>query len=233
MVAHLLQGLVRLTGARVGIGGEIRMTPEGPQLLRPMDIGWAGERERAAFLRYQAENCLASDHLFARFVERLRRNGGVRLRRNQLIPDTEWYRSVHFNEYVGACDIDDNLVSLRAPSRLAPASMSLINLYRGLGERALDQHGVRLVHLLHREMAPLIGRRLASAHEPSAANLSPRARETLTCLLEGDGSKQIARQLKISPETVNQYVNAIYRHFGVSSRAELLALWIRRRHRPS
>jgi DNA-binding CsgD family transcriptional regulator len=82
-------------------------------------------------------------------------------------------------------------------------------------------------------MCPLIGRQLASAREPSAANLSPRARETLACLLEGDGSKQIARRLKISPETVNQYIKAIYRHFGVNSRAELFALWIRRRHRPS
>ena len=225
---HLLQGAARLTGAQVGVGGEIRITPDGPQMLRPIDFGWAGERERASFLRYQAENCLASDHLFARFVERLRRAGRVTVRRDQLIPDSEWYRSVHFNEYVRVCGIDHNLVSLHAASQVAPASLSLINVYRSPGERAFDRRSLRLVHLLQRELCPRIGRQLASAREPSAADLAPRARETLQCLLDGDSAKQAASRLRISHETVNQYVKTIYRHFGVNSRGELLALWARR-----
>jgi DNA-binding CsgD family transcriptional regulator len=50
----------------------------------------------------------------------------------------------------------------------------------------------------------------------------------LACLLEGDGDKQIAARLSISPYTVNQYTKAIFSHFGCQSRAELLSRWIRR-----
>jgi DNA-binding NarL/FixJ family response regulator len=71
--------------------------------------------------------------------------------------------------------------------------------------------------------------RLGSLGERSPADLPPRARQVLRCLLEGDGDKQIAARLAISPLTVNVYTKAIYKHFGVSSRTELLARWIRRR----
>jgi DNA-binding CsgD family transcriptional regulator len=47
--------------------------------------------------------------------------------------------------------------------------------------------------------------------------------ETLRCLLEGDGEKQAAARMNLSRETVHQYVKALYRHYRVQSRAELLA----------
>jgi DNA-binding CsgD family transcriptional regulator len=56
--------------------------------------------------------------------------------------------------------------------------------------------------------------------------LSPRQQQTLELLLAGDSEKQIARKLKLSPHTVHVYVKAIYRSFGVNSRAELLARFV-------
>ena len=53
--------------------------------------------------------------------------------------------------------------------------------------------------------------------------LSPRLEQTLKYLLDGNSEKQVARHLKLSPHTVHVYVKALYRRFGVSSRAELLA----------
>ena len=50
----------------------------------------------------------------------------------------------------------------------------------------------------------------------------------LRCLLEGDSDKQVAARLRLSPATVNEYTKRIYRHFRVTSRAELLARWVRR-----
>ncbi len=58
--------------------------------------------------------------------------------------------------------------------------------------------------------------------------LSPRQHQTLELLLSGDGEKQIAAKMKISPHTVHGYVKSVYRRFDVSSRAELLALWVRK-----
>lgn len=226
---HLFEGLVRLTGAQVGAGGDIQLTPTGPQPLHVADVGWSGEKERARFLQYQSENKLATDKLFKKFIVPLLQTGRVTSSRDQLIPSTEWYRSAHFNEYMRISGINESLISLHAVPHVASGTVSAITLYRACGERAFDDRTVRLVDLLHQELSPFIGRQLASACEPSAASLAPRVRETLHCLLDGDSAKQTASRLQISQETVNQYVKTIYRHFGVNSRGELLAFWMRKR----
>lgn len=58
--------------------------------------------------------------------------------------------------------------------------------------------------------------------------LPPRARQVFDLLLHGLGEKEVAARLGIRPSTVHDYVKEIYRRHGVSSRAELLARWIRR-----
>jgi FixJ family two-component response regulator len=58
--------------------------------------------------------------------------------------------------------------------------------------------------------------------------LSPRQREVLSFLLAGDALKEVAQKLQLSEHTVGDYVKQIYKHFSVSSRAELLALFISR-----
>jgi DNA-binding CsgD family transcriptional regulator len=60
-----------------------------------------------------------------------------------------------------------------------------------------------------------------------AKQLSPRLRETLQCLLDGNSEKSIATRLSLSPHTVHGYVKLIYRHFQVKSRAQLLSQWVR------
>lgn len=56
--------------------------------------------------------------------------------------------------------------------------------------------------------------------------LSQAQRGVLDLLLTGVGEKQIASKLEISPNTVHNHVKAIHRKLGVSSRTELLALFI-------
>jgi DNA-binding CsgD family transcriptional regulator len=62
--------------------------------------------------------------------------------------------------------------------------------------------------------------------------LSPRLLEVLERLLEGQSEKQIAYDLAISQHTVHDYVKALYKKYGVASRAELLALVLPRRASP-
>jgi DNA-binding NarL/FixJ family response regulator len=52
-------------------------------------------------------------------------------------------------------------------------------------------------------------------------------RQTLEGLLAGEAEKQIASRLDLSPHTVHVYVKLLYKHFGVSSRGELLARFVR------
>jgi len=68
----------------------------------------------------------------------------------------------------------------------------------------------------------------SDAHaDAEVASLPPRLHQTLQSLLAGDSEKQIARRLAISPHTVHVYVKSLYRKFGVCSRGELLARWVR------
>ena len=67
---------------------------------------------------------------------------------------------------------------------------------------------------------------------PAASDLSPRLRQTLERLLAGDAEKQVARRLGLRPATVHEYVTAVYRHFHVSGRAELMAHFLLF-HRPA
>jgi DNA-binding CsgD family transcriptional regulator len=58
--------------------------------------------------------------------------------------------------------------------------------------------------------------------------MAPRQRQTLELLLNGNAEKEIAARLAISRHTVHVYVKSLYKRFGVSSRAELLARWVQR-----
>jgi DNA-binding CsgD family transcriptional regulator len=66
----------------------------------------------------------------------------------------------------------------------------------------------------------LIGPVLEWAGTSVVAHLSPRLKQTLDGLREGDSEKQVAARLGISQPTAHEYVHRLYRHFGVSSRAE-------------
>ena len=85
-----------------------------------------------------------------------------------------------------------------------------------------------LVHLFHRNTRWL--------YEPDqvmlssdARDITPREHQTLELLLNGLSEKQIAGRLGLSHNTVHHYVKALHRHFGVSSRSELLARWVGKR----
>ncbi len=62
--------------------------------------------------------------------------------------------------------------------------------------------------------------RAAAAAAPDAPRLSPRERELLEYLARGISRKEAARIMNLSPHTVAEYVQAIYRKLQVSSRGE-------------
>ena len=104
--------------------------------------------------------------------------------------------------------------------------------------RAINEAGVR--HFLTKPCEPLRLRSIlpdllaapagmdsvASRHE--IHDLTPRLLETLELAMTGASEKQIADLLGISPHTAHQYVQALFRRFGVTSRAQLMAQVLRR-----
>jgi DNA-binding CsgD family transcriptional regulator len=59
-------------------------------------------------------------------------------------------------------------------------------------------------------------------------SMSPRLRETLDLVLEGLDKREIAERMKLSPNTVHGYIRELYKIYGVTTRARLMAKWIKR-----
>jgi len=73
---------------------------------------------------------------------------------------------------------------------------------------------------------PHIAKEPARRDPLAGAEMSPRMRQILNCLLTGDSEKQIASKLGISTHTVHTYVKRLHKTLGVASRGELLAKFI-------
>jgi DNA-binding CsgD family transcriptional regulator len=181
-------------------------------------------RERTLYFEFMRA-CGPGDHPMAAALQTLPGRLITRTRR-QVIDDSAWYRSDCFHEYIKPMGIDHSVNSF---CELAAAgTINVISVHRAPGERDFSGRERRLLHLFHGELGRLVGTALVAAGAGGPAGLSPRLRQTLDCLLEGDGEKRVAARLGLSRLTVHQYVTALYRRFGVASRAELMARFIRR-----
>jgi two-component system nitrate/nitrite response regulator NarL len=65
---------------------------------------------------------------------------------------------------------------------------------------------------------------LLTAGEPVAPHLSPREKAILSCLIEGNSNKSIARKIDIAEATVKVHVKAILRKIRVQNRTQA-AIW--------
>jgi DNA-binding CsgD family transcriptional regulator len=98
---------------------------------------------------------------------------------------------------------------------------------RPADSRPFSQRQREIVNALHAEMAWVYGPDLLMT-SPEALALPPQKRETLAYLLAGDQETQIAAKIEMSRAAVHNHVKALYRHFNVASRRELLDKWPRR-----
>jgi DNA-binding CsgD family transcriptional regulator len=189
----------------------------------PLDVG-LDARGHGLYTAYHRELGPGGDPIF-RALRNLRGRHLVNTRRD-VVSDAVWYGSTAWNDYRRPIYIDDQLTSVYQVSE--SGGVSVIALIRAQNERAFSLRQQGLLSFFHAELGRLIGRSLVSDTEPRAEALSPRLRQTLVCLLEGDSEKQIASRLRLSQATTHEYVTALYRHFGVRSRAQLMAHAIKR-----
>ena len=85
---------------------------------------------------------------------------------------------------------------------------------------ALLAYALRGIKWFHRQLLMSHGLLLASAP------LTPMEQKVLQLLLTDASEKRIAHQLGLADSTTHQYVVAIFRKFGVRSRAALMSLWL-------
>ena len=222
---RMLEGLRRLIGIPFATGGEGFLV--GPDRLVVGVSSFSSGLDacdRAVLASYMRDGAVAEDP-FVRALSRVPNRLVTRTRR-QAVPDAVYNRSAVVDNYLRQADVGHRLMSFHQTA--SGHGISVIHLNRAPGERDFLAREQRLLDFFHAEFGPLIGRALVSAAEPSPEKLAPRLRQTLRCLLEGDSEKQVAARLGISYDTAHQYVTALYRHFGVHSRGQLVAHVLRR-----
>lgn len=212
-------------------------------ILVEMDGLFAGEPHGTGFVEcgwergFNRQGWAVGSQLFASnpfycspmnvFFQRLSTTAGATFARKDLLPDEDWDRASEREPVFNTMGVDHHLYSFHALPE-APSQHAGLFCFRGLGDRDFSARQKAIVNETQRLLVPLVGRSLARFQEPSASDLSRRVQQVLHCLLDGDSDKQIAKRLRISGHTVNQYTKTIYAHFGVRGRAELLARWVRR-----
>jgi DNA-binding CsgD family transcriptional regulator len=220
-----LGGLCRLIGGSAATGGEgIWLRPENPvQPMTGFDVGFESVA-RDHFLAYMRDKGVHADPIF----NQLQHVPGriITYARSELVADRDWYQSVSFNEYrkLGGCD--HQLTSIFQVS--GDGAITSMCVHRAIGDRDFSPREVRLMRFFHAELGRLLRGPLVSGIEPGIGLLSPRLRQTLAYLLEGDSERSVAARLGLSQATAHQYVTMLYRKFGVRSRSQLLAYVFRR-----
>ena len=243
-LSRLSDGLRDLIGASAVIGAEVHGLAESadarsrrtgaavgehePSVRSVERRGWDDDTARARWESYARETPVRRTPEFPLLRQRL--NGGS-VRRAEVWPERTWERSRIFNDVHRACGLDDYVLSVRPLSLETndgvSAHLSLF-LHRAVGDAAFSERERRMLAIVHDEVATRVGRLLAHAGEPSLDALTPRRREVLEHLLRGLSEKEIAAELCRSRAAVHEHVLAIYRHFDVRSRAELMARFVGR-----
>lgn len=113
-----------------------------------------------------------------------------------------------------------------APAPRQPFVVPLAAPFEGaaLVVRLVDAPGGGGQFLLLRLQAGIDARPPA---DPRVASLPPRVRRVMQCLLAGCSEKQAAAQLRLTRDTVHEYVKMLYKGLEVTSRGELLARFVR------
>ena len=219
---HLLENLCRILGAKVGAVVSLA-DGHGPhwQFRSPVvvDYGWPSERERSALVAYRDE-VVGEREVDGDPMEAMLKVPGqvVTRRRTDLHDDVAWYRRTFVNERRRPARVDDCLYTL---FRLPGASMMVgLGLHRDWGDRRrFGRREADILQILNEHLEFL----WRGDAPDETLHLAPRLRQTLVLLLRGHSEKETAARLNLSRNTVHKYVTALYRHLGVTTRAELMA----------
>src|SRR5262249_28553152 len=109
---------------------------------------------------------------------------------------------------------------------LAPGVVSGIGFHRRRDQPPFGDRERTIAHTVFQQLDWLHRHGTNTTASERALQLSPRARQVLVFLLGFDSVEEVAARMELSRHTVDTYVKGIYRRLEVSSRGELLALFL-------
>jgi DNA-binding CsgD family transcriptional regulator len=233
---HLLRGVCQMLDGHVGSIFDVELPSEnsGGRVRALANVGLPDQVRRAmldASLREVSDSEFdgmsqpmlpGTDIMRQKFAEQ----GSLTMLSNELSDLDEFRASPMYQNFRKPLNCDDLVISMRNVD--IPNRVEMIDIDRPLGAQPFGERERALLKFLHDTVAPLVGVRLATEEHLCRDGLSQRLNQTLSLLLEGRSEKEVANRLRLAPRTVHRYVQKLYTHFHVSSRAELLAYFVRR-----
>ncbi len=147
-----------------------------------------------------------------------------RLRASELVDFTSFQKTDHYDYYYREIGISDRLwiVFPVGDDTECYYCFDKYGVHRRFSQSGMELAAgvMRGIKWFHRQI--LLSHGIGIAGAP----LTPSERRTLQSLVTGASRKEIACQLGVTPGTAHQYCLSVYRKFGVSSKAGLLALWL-------
>jgi Bacterial regulatory proteins, luxR family len=222
---HMLDGLCRLTGARLGISMGLRNALPGQALipLDPITFGFTTDHEQNLWIKYLDSAELGDDPATCALIETQLKHRFFLKAREEMIDSKSWYSSPVVMESRRKAGVDHFLMGSTRASR--PGVVVGFSLYRAWGEKPFDIRQQRIARLFHVELL----RRLwpiGDSTDPSYLSLPHRLRLTLRFLLAGKTAKETAESMGLSVQTINTYVKDLYAKLNIDSRGALMSKFL-------
>jgi len=229
--AHLLDGLVRLFGAKMSsILHFEEFTPDGAVSVTLQELGGRVHEDLDAVMAHWAGHIGGFDLRKDIMIERFTRVQGVattpvvRTRRD-LMTQEEWLSSSVYRELARHVGLNDMLASTFPMQR--PGVMFGMTAQRREDQAVFSPREQLLFTLLNEELwrAYHAGKLIGAGTIERA--LSPRQVQLLRMLLQGEAPKRIGYRLGLTESTVRTYIRDLYKRIGVGGREELMGRYIR------
>ncbi len=144
---------------------------------------------------------------------------------SEVFGETAW-AAEYFVPFMRKHGFADSMFSAWAAS---PGRAIVVSVRRGEAEPPFTESDLTSMSLMLRATAPFVDREIFLTHNPIAGyDLTERQKEVLMQILQGQSPKEIAAKLHRSVHTINHFVKQLYDRLDVSSRGELMAIFIDR-----
>jgi DNA-binding CsgD family transcriptional regulator len=217
----LMNRLCRLIRADIWIWVHSRVDPETsyPSAFKLIDGGWRDEAERVSFI-----SALHDPVLNAAIIAKQTLGPHRTTVRRDLLREEIPQEAAILDRWTANCGMRESVTTLYW---LGQGVISGLGFHRRAGEPGFSDRERCIVHViasqldwLHRAETDVPG------NSDKLLQFSPRQREVLVHLMSGDSRREIAEKLHLSEHTVADHMKAIYQALKVSSRPELLTLFM-------
>lgn len=231
VVQNLAERMGKLFRADVCMLGEVPRGGAVRSWSRLSEWGWSSHDQRqtliGSFDRAEAGDPALRNALARAF-------DCLTLTRGELVDDQEWYASEHFTRHRQPAGVDDELISVwtNGPRE---GWAGVIVLHRAAGHAPFDDAAAGLLDVLHRQLGPMIwaaelippvtlgpGPDIGIKPILHEHGMTPAQVRVVPYLLQGYREEEIAGLLCRSKHTIHDHVMAVYKAFGVHSRADLI-----------